>query len=653
MAESKELKRIKKLYGEKFMHLCRELFPTLLEQEGLLTEILTSSLAINSRTLYEDIVETELESDFKAYIYSKVDVEKDKPEIISKKTPYELLEEAGYDLYECNSEEEIQSFKKWYESGEELCTFSGGRLEKCVVFWAVRKDADNIKREKFEKPRREDEYGTSVMGIQFNKMGKCTVSIKNRYNHTINNPDATYGNDLDRIIPGLTQSFADLLSERGLELNKSNIEKLYIPGYTVAEDGKYYKYNKEINGIYYCPGNIIIDCGKVIQLETEKQVLMDCFILDKESKTIKLYDERIGDCFVDTFEDIDKIKMKKSTDKQGKMIITITLKNSQNPITIVINKNNQIIEYENQDLTNIGNNFLLNSNEIKRIVLPNVKEIGDNLCSSGRIEELNIYNLERIGNNCFNSCDIAELNMPKLREVGHHCFAHLNKLKKIDMPSLERIGNRVFESLGSGLQEINFPKLTVAGNNFLKYGINPCKLNMPNIEQMGDNCLTEVYANLHELSMPKLKKVGNKFLKKSCLEKIDLPMLEQTGDYFIENNARGGIIALSELKLPKLKKLGNMCLGVISDLDEYVDLPNLEQIGKKQLKSVRKRLLTIVDNNIKRKNIEQKKITPKNIADLDIETKITRTESNWAQQFVERIKNIFRKKDRNEREDAL
>lgn len=60
--------------------------------------------------------------------------------------------------------------------------------------------------------------------------------------------------------------------------------------------------------------------------------------------------------------------------------------------------------------------------------------------------------------------------------------------------------------------------------------------------------------------------------------------------------------------------------------------------------------MTIIKNNIKRKNIEQKKITPKNIAELDIETKITRTESNWAQQFVERIKNIFRKKDNYERE---
>lgn len=45
---------------------------------------------------------------------------------------------------------------------------------------------------------------------------------------------------------------------------------LDLSGYTVAGDGKYYKYNREVNGIYYCPGNIIIDHGKIIQLESEK-----------------------------------------------------------------------------------------------------------------------------------------------------------------------------------------------------------------------------------------------------------------------------------------------------------------------------------------------------------------------------------------------
>ena len=45
MSNSKELNRIKKLYGEKFMHFCRSIFPSLLEQEGLLTEVLKSTFA--------------------------------------------------------------------------------------------------------------------------------------------------------------------------------------------------------------------------------------------------------------------------------------------------------------------------------------------------------------------------------------------------------------------------------------------------------------------------------------------------------------------------------------------------------------------------------------------------------------------------------
>lgn len=200
MAESKELNRIKKLYGEKFMHLCRRLFPTLLEQEGLLTKILEENFSTNSRTLGEDITE-EIEEDFKNFIFSKVNVEKDQIEVIEKKTPYELLEEAGYELYECTSEEEIQSFRKYYKHGEKLCTFGGGRLDRCVVFWAVKKDAERILREDFKRPKREDKYGTSVMSIQFSRGKTSTVSIKNRYKHTVNNPDATYGNDLDRIVP--------------------------------------------------------------------------------------------------------------------------------------------------------------------------------------------------------------------------------------------------------------------------------------------------------------------------------------------------------------------------------------------------------------------------------------------------------------------
>ena len=49
--ESNELKKIKKLYGEKFMHLCRELFPTILEKEGALTEILNSTFEFGANAI--------------------------------------------------------------------------------------------------------------------------------------------------------------------------------------------------------------------------------------------------------------------------------------------------------------------------------------------------------------------------------------------------------------------------------------------------------------------------------------------------------------------------------------------------------------------------------------------------------------------------
>lgn len=446
MSNSKELNRIKKLYGEKFMHFCRSIFPTLLEQEGLLTEVLKSTFATNSRTLYDDIVNNDLEEEFKNYIYSKIDVEKEKPEIIGEKTPYQLLDENGYNLYECNSEEEIQSFKKYYKSGEELCTFRGGnRLNRCVVFFAVKKDVEEIKREDFNNPKREDEYGTSVMSIQFTKSQNSTVSIKNRYNHTVNNPDATYGNDLDKIVPGLRQSFEKLLSERGLTLNSSNIEAFSIPGYVVADDGKYYKYNMEIYGNYYCPGNVIIDHGNVIKLEPEKQELIDYFILDKENKTLSLYDDPLllllSDSFIDGFKNIDSIEMANNNNSEQKTkTITIKEKSSDKPITIEINKeSNSIIGYTNENLVNLGDNFLM-------------------------------YNKQ-----------LSELNVPNVTNIGADCLANNKELKKFEAPNLDPFKYDFFikphMKMNRKLSELYVPNLTKESKENLEYVFSVVKEN--------------------------------------------------------------------------------------------------------------------------------------------------------------------------------
>ena len=125
-----DLNIIKKLYGEKMMHLCRELFPSLLEQNGLLSNLIIQNFA-PTKFLYYDIIDEYKDEAFKNYIYSLIDVEN--PKIINNKSPRELLKEAGYILYECKTESDIQKFKKYYKFGEELCTFKGGRLYQSKI----------------------------------------------------------------------------------------------------------------------------------------------------------------------------------------------------------------------------------------------------------------------------------------------------------------------------------------------------------------------------------------------------------------------------------------------------------------------------------------------------------------------------------------
>ena len=306
----KDLKLIKKKYGEEMMHLCRNLFPTLLETEGVLSELLISHFHEN-HCLAHDILKNDMVYFFKNYIYSLLDI-KNKHTLKVDKTPEELLKEAGYQLYECHTEEDIQSFKKYYAVGEELCTFRDDRLSRCYVFFAVKENVDEIKRENFQIPHRQDEYGTSVISIQFTKDSSHSLSIKNRYNHKVKNPDSTFSNNLDNIVTGLTDSFAKYYGMK----QRNRYNHFELPDYICADDGKFYKFNIELNDIYYCDDNIIIDNLQVKKYPKEKYLVFDYFILDLENKKINLYDHYIFDCFPETLENIEKISIQKSKEKK-------------------------------------------------------------------------------------------------------------------------------------------------------------------------------------------------------------------------------------------------------------------------------------------------------------------------------------------------
>ena len=383
-----DLIKIKNKYGEEMMHFARKSFSSILETPGLLFNLFEKNFAY-SKILYSDIIENNYKESFIAYIYSLLDVKIEKAH--SKKTPKELLSEAGYDLYECKSEEDIQSFRKYYAKDEELCTFKeGNRLDSCYVFFAVKKNVDEIKREDFKFPSREDLYGTSVISIQFSRGKYNVLSIKNRYNDKIYNPDATFSNNLENINKGLTYAFENTYN---LKIVYNEDVNFKLPNYVKAADGKMYKYNYNINGIYYCIDNIIIDGNKIVtdyQKEKERYLIFDYFILDLHEKKLKLYDNTLIDSFINDFDGMNKISIVRDGDKK-----TITIDDN---ILIILDKDNRMIYYENKKIKNINDLYLYENIYLKGISLNEVENVGLFFLNS--------------------NMTLKDLNLPKLKSKG-------------------------------------------------------------------------------------------------------------------------------------------------------------------------------------------------------------------------------------------
>ena len=455
-----DLTIIKKNYGEKMMHLCRSLFPTILEIPGKLSELLLDNFA-PSKFLYDDVSGYQIDN-FKNYIYSLLDEKQE--DINTNKTPTELLNEAGYNLYECKTEEDIQKFKKYYKSGEELCTFNGGRLNKCHVFFAVKKNVDEVKREDFINPKREDIYGTSVISIQFTKGNVNTLSIKNRYNHTVDNPDATFSNNLENIIPGLTKSF-----EQVYNFNINQNEKNFKPhNYIKANDGKWYKYNYEINNIYYCPDNTIIDNFEVVKYDPDTYLVVDYFILNLHNKKMFLYDSNLNDSFVDGLQDIKKINIIKENDTKKIEVLT----DNDNEVTIRIDKYNRIISYENKELVSVNDNFLCENETLSDITLPNLEYVGDNFLYNNRgLEKISFPKLETVYDYFINwNMIINQVDLPNLKYCGDLFLFENENLEFLSLPNLEEVG---YSFLGSNkkLKFLNVDKLQQVDGNFLNSNI--------------------------------------------------------------------------------------------------------------------------------------------------------------------------------------
>lgn len=569
-----ELKQIKKIYGEEMMHLARR-FPTLLEKEGTFLEILKEHLA-PTHTLASEVVKYDLFKEFKDWIYSYSNA--DNIELSSTdKNPFELMNLAGYDLFECKTEKDIQSFKKYYKDSELICTiYNGHRLDRCYVFFAVKKNVDEIKREDFKRPRREDLYGTSVISIQFDKGNYNVVSIKNRYNHSVKNPDSTFSNNLENIIPGLTKSFEKYLNFDIIQ-NETYADEFLLLNlqYVKGDDSKYYRYNTIVDTTCYCENNIIIKDGKVITTYSENKeryIVMDKYILDLENKTISLLDNE-QDSFIDSIDEIGKIKKIEVLKNKGNRDIFIYYEDDKK-IKITINRNNAIVGYENKYVTHINENFLDYNQVLTDISLPNVETINSSFLFFNRdMKTINLPNVKIIGNNflAYNQV-IDSVYTPNVKIIGSNFLRGNKMLKEVFMPYVTDIGED-FLSSNEILEDVHMTSVKKIDDSFLDSARNIKKIVMPSVKEIGNDFLISAN-NVKELIIPDVEKIGSNFLRRNRdLKKVFLPSVKEVGYNFLASSKE-----LNEIYMPSVKKIGTNFLLFNREL-ERVFMPYVIRIG--------------------------------------------------------------------------
>jgi len=270
--------------------------------------------------LITDIREIKEEEFSKLKILLNQKLENKKEETKLNKTAKELLDEAGFILFDdIKEKKDYMKFKKYYKESELLCKFNSYDATKRYprLFWIIKKDIAEIKRP--NNPTRQDEYGTSCMSVGISQNKKNVIQICNRYNHTVNGCDNTYNCNLDNIVEGLTLAFNQDYNLNLLKNNSIEFDNFY------SHNGKFIYYYKETNGKKY--GNNTID-GEYF--DPSQFLIFENYILDLKNKNLKTGDNS-KDSFVDLFNEHLKNGFKieirkgepKDEDEENKIVIYI------------------------------------------------------------------------------------------------------------------------------------------------------------------------------------------------------------------------------------------------------------------------------------------------------------------------------------------
>lgn len=415
--------------------------------------------------------------------------------------PIELLKQAGYNAFVVENDEQKNSIKKYYRPGEQICTFTDSfRHLEYYIIHAVKYNADKI--QPSENPARDDEYGTSVISIQIAKTGGF-ISIKNRYNHTVENPDATFDNNPDKIIPGLSSSLKKFF---GVDFE---VFQGRMPSNFVLIKDQFVEYNYERNNFYFGP-TYYSNGTEITELNSDYEVMLDCFILDKRNG--KLRDPaniRQTNATYDILRDI--FENKKITDQVNKNSKERTI--FADNIKIATIKDGKITGLHLPNVKAICPEFLSwNIDSLKTISLPDADFCAKNfLINNSVLEECIAPNLKYVHDRFLPNAPLKKISFPKLESAGE-CFACRSNPESIDLPKLKTLGGGAFRY--SQIKELFLPNLWYVPDDFLEFDTELETLSLPNATRISDHGALDSCEKISAIYTPKMSAKDSKVLHK-------------------------------------------------------------------------------------------------------------------------------------------
>lgn len=565
--------------------------------------------------------------------------------------PFVLLDRAGYKAFYADSLEKQNSITNYYEKDELLCTFKDAdRYKRYHIIHAIKKNVHEIKRENFRGiEQREDEYGTSVISIQILKAGGF-ISIKNRYNHTVNACDNTFYSNPDRIIEGLS-----LALRKYFHVDFAAKRHVFLPSDYIFVNGKILKYDIEKNNVYIGDGFYCKD-GYIHIIDKNSQLQIDTLILDLRTKEI----------LNPTNEDSSLLKILRQ-EIEGETLQVL----HQNGVVALFCKQGEILTLKDRQLQRITLRKVETLPEKAFYKHPTLQEVNalsvqsclqEVLAYCLKLKKVSFEKLKQFhsslfeGSNCLVQAPLLEnqgvrffgsvafdMNKKKFLTEGLFSAALLKLLEndllfknityqqKRDEFVALREGETCFKFKGDKLLEmtvfvqgefkkewvirdladleiLKVPNVTAFADNNIECCPRLKKVYLPKVQILGDGCVSNCN-ELEEIFAPNLEYVGNySFSHNNMLKKIDLPKLKE-----VKNAACFSFSGYEEINVPQLvragyafckenpylKKIYMPMLKCIAEFS-FMGLKSLEEIDLPQLQYIEGRCVVLGNPKLKR-----------------------------------------------------